>query len=85
MKTKHKILFAKIIFFFISKFKKKNIKIIKNKILWDLDLSEGIDLSIYIFGKFEFEIIKAIAKHKLSQKPVFFDIGANIGVQTLQL
>ena len=33
----------------------------------------------------EFEIIKAIAKHKLSQKLVFFDIGANIGVQTLQL
>ena len=85
MKTKHKILFAKIIFFFISKFKKKNIKITRNNILWDLDLSEGIDLSIYIFGKFEFEIIKAIAKHKLSQKPVFFDIGANIGVQTLQL
>ena len=85
MKTKHKILFAKIIFFFISKFKKKNIKIIRNNILWDLDLSEGIDLSIYIFGKFEFEIIKAIAKHKLSQKPVFLDIGANIGVQTLQL
>tara|TARA_B110000259_G_C13948634_1_gene375798 strand:+ start:76 stop:891 length:816 start_codon:yes stop_codon:yes gene_type:complete len=85
MKTKHKILFAKIIFFFISKFVKKNIRIIRNNISWNLDLSEGIDLSVYIFGKFEFEIIKAIAKHKLSPKPVFLDIGANIGVQTLQL
>jgi predicted RNA methylase len=46
-------------------------------------LSEGIELSIYIFGKFESEIIKAIAKHKLSQKPVFFDIGANIGYYSL--
>ena len=56
MKTKHKILFAKIIFFLISKFKKKNIKITRNNILWDLDLSEGIDLCIYIFEKFEFEM-----------------------------
>ena len=39
--------------------------------MWDLDLSEGIDLSIYIFGKFEFEIIKAIAKHKLSKNQFF--------------
>ena len=85
MKTKHKILFAKIIFFFLSKFKIKNKTVLRNNIKWNLDLSEGIDLSVYLFGKFEFEIIKAIAKHKLSQKPVFFDIGANIGVQTLQL
>jgi len=85
MKTKHKILFAKIIFFFLSKFKIKNKKVLRNNIKWNLDLSEGIDLSVYLFGKFEFEIIKAIAKHKLTRKPVFFDIGANIGVQTLQL
>ena len=86
MKTKHKILFAKIIFFLISIFKKKKlIKIKKNDINWELDLSEGIDLSVYIFGKFEYEIITAIAKHKLSKNPIFFDIGANIGVQTLQL
>ena len=85
MKTKHKILFAKIIFFFLSKFKIENKKVLRNNIKWNLDLSEGIDLSVYLFGKFEFEIIKAIAKHKLTRKPVFFDIGANIGVQTLQL
>tara|TARA_B110000971_G_scaffold197320_1_gene213082 strand:+ start:15720 stop:16535 length:816 start_codon:yes stop_codon:yes gene_type:complete len=85
MKTKYKILFAKIIFLIISNFIKKNIKVVRNNISWNLDLSQGIDLSVYIFGKFEFEIIKAISRNKLSQKPVFFDIGANIGVQTLQL
>ena len=86
MKTKHKILFAKIVFFLLSIIqKKKFIKIKKNNINWELDLSEGIDLSIYIFGKFEYEIINAIAKHQLPKKPVFFDIGANVGVQTLQL
>ena len=58
MKTKHKILFAKIIFLIISNFIKKNIKVVRNNISWNLDLSQGIDLSIYIFGKFEFEIVK---------------------------
>ena len=86
MKTKHKIVFAKIIFFLLSIIKKKNfIRTKRNNINWELDLSEGIDLSVYIFGKFEYEIITAITKHKLSKKPIFFDIGANIGVQTLQL
>ena len=86
MKTKYKILLAKIIFKLISIVKRnKIIKLKKNNINWELDLSEGIDLSIYIFGKFEYEIIKTISKHNLSKEPVFFDIGANIGVQTLQL
>ena len=86
MKTKYKILFAKIIYNLISIVKRnKNLKLKKNNINWELDLSEGIDLSIYIFGKFEYEIIKTISKHKLTKKPIFFDIGANIGVQTLQL
>jgi len=86
MKTKYKILLAKIIFFLISLIKKKKlVRVHKNNINWELDLSEGIDLSVYIFGKFEYEIITAIAKHKLSKNPIFFDIGANVGVQTLQL
>ncbi len=86
MKTKHKILFAKVLYFLLSILISKNIiKIKKNRINWELDLSEGIDLSVYLFGKFEYEIITTIAKHKLSKKPIFFDIGANVGVQTLQL
>ena len=32
MKTKHKILFAKTIFFFLSKFKSKNKKVLRNKL-----------------------------------------------------
>jgi len=86
MKTKYKILIAKIIFNLISIIKRKQIiRIKKNDINWELNLSEGIDLCIYIFGKFEYEIIKTISKHKLTKKPIFFDIGANIGAQTLQL
>ena len=46
-------------------------------------LSEGIDLSIFLFGNFENELILMI--EKLSNKEFdIIDIGANIGVHTLQ-
>ena len=57
---------------------------VRDKINWKLDLSEGIDLSIFLFGNFENELILMI--EKLSNKKEFdiIDIGANIGVHTLQ-
>ena len=54
MKTKHKILFAKIIFFFLSKFKIKNKKVLRNNIKWNLDLSEGIFKSYLLKQSFSF-------------------------------
>ena len=54
MKTKNKIFISKIIYFFLKFFGYKNKKIIKRKnIFWNLDLSEAIELSIFIFGTFE--------------------------------
>ena len=55
MKTKYKILIAKIIYKFILLFFKKKIYK-RNFIFWKLDLSEAIDLHIFIFGNFEPEI-----------------------------
>lgn len=51
---------------------------------WELDISEGIDLAIYLFGRFE------PATHKLLDRIVapgmnVFDLGANIGAHTLAL
>jgi FkbM family methyltransferase len=51
---------------------------------WELDISEGIDLAIYLFGRFE------PATHRLLDRIVkpgmcVFDIGANIGAHTLGL
>ena len=67
MRTKYKILFAKLIYIFISCFgifKKKIVK--RGQINWKLDISEGIDLSIYIFGNFEKNLINIIKN--LSEK-----------------
>ena len=49
-----------------------------------MDISEGIDLSIFIFGNFEKGLINIIKKLSEKKKFDIIDIGANIGVHTLQ-
>ena len=72
-------------FMIISLFKYRfNLYCKRNKINWKLDLSEAIDLSIYLFGKFEHEIVDTALQLSLPKNHVIIDIGANIGVQTLQ-
>jgi FkbM family methyltransferase len=88
MKTYYKILIAKIILKILSMFAfnlKTNCK--RNSLNWCLDLNEGIDLSIFIFGRFEYEIIKTIKDLKLDSKKNIniIDIGSNVGAQTLQI
>jgi len=50
---------------------------------WELDLAEGIDLSIYCFGTFEPEIV-GFASRVVRQNGTVIDIGANIGAHTLR-
>ena len=85
MKTKYKVLGAKIIFKTMC-FLGFKLKFIckRNKIYWNLDLAEAIDLSIYLFGKFEYEIVQTAIQMNLPQNETIIDIGANAGVQTLQ-
>ena len=49
---------------------------------WDLDLDEGIDLSIYVLGAYEPGILRAYSS-VIRSGDVVFDIGANIGAHTL--
>ena len=49
---------------------------------WDLDLDEGIDLSIYLLGAYERSILRAYSSI-IRPGDVVFDIGANIGAHTL--
>lgn len=51
---------------------------------WRLDLREGIDLSIYLFGAFEPSVARAYRRF-LSPGSVALDIGANVGAHTLPL
>jgi FkbM family methyltransferase len=53
-------------------------------IRWELDLSEGIDFSIYLLGAFEPGTANALQK-LVKPGDIVFDIGANIGAHTLGL
>ena len=85
MKTKHKILFAKIISNIITFFYKNKVLVKRNDIRWSLNLNEGIDLSIFLFGKFENSILD-VAKYLIKKKKIaIVDIGSNMGVHSLRL
>ena len=87
--TKRKIAIAS----FISRFvrKARSLLGLKNKtqfwrrgIKWDLDLAQGIDLAIFLEGRFEPNTIKTYKKY-VGLGFVVLDIGANIGAHSLPL
>jgi FkbM family methyltransferase len=57
--------------------------IVRNGIRYEVDLSEGIDLSVFVFGKFQ----RHVSSNKyisLPEDAVIFDVGANFGIMALQ-
>jgi len=53
-------------------------------ITWHLDLREGIDFAIFLFGRFEPQTVAAY-RRLLRPGDIAIDIGANIGAHTLPL
>jgi FkbM family methyltransferase len=85
MKTKYKIFNAKKISFLITIFISKKQQTIRNNINWELDLNEGIDLSIFLFGTSERKILNLKNIFRSNSKLLFLDIGANVGSVSLPL
>jgi FkbM family methyltransferase len=89
MKTKYKIAIAKTAYHTISAFRRltgagDEAIVVRNGIRYCLDLSEGIDLAIYLQGQFEPSTAAACARNVKSGQRIL-DIGANIGAHTLNL
>ena len=84
MKTIYKIFIARILSRMLTFFISKNQNVTRNNIKWCLDLNEGIDLSIYLFGTSEKKIVnlRKIFTNK-NEKLTILDIGANIGSVSL--
>lgn len=59
-------------------------EVVRRGIRWSLDLREGIDLSIYLFGRFEPATVAAYSAF-LSPGDIVVDAGANMGAHTLNL
>jgi len=81
--TRIKLAIAKLLYLFVKLIFRNNHRVIKrNGIRFKVDLSEGIDLSLFLFGNYQ----KYITKSKLitlANDAVIFDIGANIGSMSL--
>jgi FkbM family methyltransferase len=52
--------------------------------VWELDLTEGIDFAIFLTGRFETDVQRAL-RHLVRPGYTVCDIGANIGAHTLAL
>jgi FkbM family methyltransferase len=82
--TRIKIGIAKVLYVFVSTFYgKKPRTITQDGIKYEVDITEGIDLSLFLFGNFQ----KHVTHNKLVNLPkdaTIIDIGANFGVMSLQ-
>ena len=83
-RTKINIFIARIIYFLLklTGLSKKTL-INCNGIRYNIDLSEGIDLSLFLFGNFQKYIYDNKVLH-LSKNSIIFDVGANFGDMTLR-
>jgi FkbM family methyltransferase len=57
-------------------------KIRRTGLIFEVDIREGIDLSLFLFGSFERDILATI-KRLMPRDGIFVDVGANIGAITL--
>ena len=85
--TKTKISLASLAYAFIAAgramARKDDRAVVRRRgLLWNLDLSEGIDFSIYLLGAFERSTVVTLER-LVKPGDVVLDIGANIGAHTL--
>jgi len=89
LKTAHKIALARLASSVILASRRMagygaNVMAGRHGIRWDLDLQEGIDLSIYLLGAFERRTVRAYSA-LIKENDIVLDIGANMGAHTLIL
>jgi FkbM family methyltransferase len=83
--TKSKIKIANILSKMAISIVGRHKTVYRNGILWELDLVEAIDLSIYFFGRYQPHIIRQIKSVVPLAGGVVVDVGANVGAISLSL
>jgi FkbM family methyltransferase len=82
--TRIKLFIARILYLFMHTILRKDGHIIRRKgVVYEVDLTEGIDLSLFLFGNFQNHVTEK--KYlSLGADAVILDIGANIGSMALR-
>lgn len=82
--TQIKLFFARNLYRVTTLIFGKNKRLIKrNGLYFEADLGEGLDLSLFLFGNFQKHVAANPYIH-LPQDGIIFDIGANVGIMSLQ-
>jgi FkbM family methyltransferase len=82
--TRIKIFGAKILYKITTLFVGKQKRVIdRDGVKYEIDLAEGIELSLFLFGKFQSHITNN-SFLKIKKDFTIVDIGANVGLMTLQ-
>jgi len=82
--TRVKIGIARILYHFLRIFLKKDRHQVRRKgVCYEVDLSEGIDLSLFLFGNFQNYVTQS-KYFSINADAIIFDIGANIGSMTFR-
>jgi FkbM family methyltransferase len=63
---------------------RENVSVKRRGIVWNLDLNEAIDFSIFLLGYFEKETVITLDR-LINKGDTILDIGANIGAHTLHM
>lgn len=87
LSTYHKILLARLAYTAVHGIRRcvgagDHVIVTRAGIIWELDLGEGIDFSIYALGGFE-NLTRFVYSRIIQPGDVVLDIGANIGAHTL--
>jgi len=82
--TRIKIWIARTLYWIIHRVLRKDIHLICRKgVRYEVDLTEGIDLSLYLFENFQDHVTRQ-KYFSIPESAVIFDVGANIGSMTLR-
>ncbi len=81
--TRIKLFIARILYRIVHYWSNADSKtVVRNGIKYALDISEGIDLSLYLFGSFQ-AYVTSPKYYSLRPDAIVLDVGANIGVTAL--
>ena len=89
LSTAAKIRIARALYGFLSALRRPlglvdRVRVKRAGVHWELDLREGIDLTIYALGAFERRTLRAL-ESLVKPDATVLDIGANVGAHTLHL